>query len=192
VFTTVNRARTLLSVPADGLTYVLVKLQPGTDATAVRDVLRTKLPDREVLTKAEFRSRSLNHWLFATGAGIALIGGALLGLIVGTVIVAQTLYSSTKDHINEFATLRAIGSSGIYIHKVIICQALISAIIGFCLAAAMGLLAVAATANTALPIVMTPTLTLVLFFLTLAMCVVSAIAAILQVTRIDPVMVFTR
>ena len=64
--------------------------------------------------------------------------------------------------------------------------------IGFCLAAAIGLIVVAATADTALPVVMTPTLTLVLFLLTLAMCVASAIAAIVQVTRIDPVMVFTR
>ena len=54
------------------------------------------------------------------------------------------------------------------------------------------LIVVAATGDTALPVVMTPTLTLVLFLLTLAMCVVSAIAAILQVTRIDPVTVFTR
>ena len=36
-------------------------------------------------------------------------------MIVGTVIVAQTLYSSTKDHLYEFATLRAIGSSSLYI-----------------------------------------------------------------------------
>ena len=61
---------------------------------------RPRLPDSEVLTRAEFRTRSLNHWLFATGAGVALIGGAVLGLIVGTVIVAQTLYSSTKDHLS--------------------------------------------------------------------------------------------
>ncbi len=113
-------------------------------------------------------------------------------MVVGTVIVAQTLYSSTKDHINEFATLRAIGSSRLYIHKVIVCQALISAVIGFCLAAGVGLVVVAATADTALPIVMTPALTLVLFLLTLLMCVISAVAAIVQVTRIDPVMVFTR
>jgi putative ABC transport system permease protein len=39
---------------------------------------------------------------------------------------------------------------------------------------------------------MTPGLTLVLFLLTLLMCVASAIAAIVQVTRIDPVVVFTR
>ena len=59
-------------------------------------------------------------------------------MIVGTVIVAQTLYSSTKDHLNEFATLRAIGSSRKYIYKVIICQALLSAVIGFCLAYSIG------------------------------------------------------
>ena len=158
----------------------------------MRRRLKANLADVDVLTTAEFRDRSRSFWLFGTGAGFALFAGALLGMIVGTVIVAQTLYSSTKDHINEFATLRAIGSSSLYIHKVIICQALISAVIGFCFAAAVGVIVVAATADTALPIVMTPALTLVLFLLTLLMCVISAVAAIVHVTRIDPVMVFTR
>ena len=99
----------------------------------VREELRKRLPNSEVLTKAEFRDRSLSHWLFATGAGVALIGGAILGLIVGTVIVAQTLYSSTKDHLNEFATLRALGSSSGYIHRVILMQAALSAILGYVL-----------------------------------------------------------
>src|SRR6266545_2402584 len=173
-------------------TYFLVRVAPGADVESVRRRLKANLADVDVLTTAEFRDRSRSFWLFGTGAGFALFAGALLGMIVGTVIVAQTLYSSTKDHINEFATLRAIGSSSLYIHKVIICQALISAAIGFCLAAAIGLIVVTATADTALPIVMTPALTLVLFLLTLLMCVISAVAAIVHVTRIDPVMVFTR
>jgi len=192
VFTTLDRARAFTGTAANKATYFLVRVAPGADVESVRNRLKANLSDVDVLTAAEFRDRSRSFWLFGTGAGFALFAGALLGMIVGTVIVAQTLYSSTKDHINEFATLRAIGSSGIYIHKVIICQALISAVIGFCLAAAIGLLVVAATADTALPIVMTPTLTLVLLFLTLVMCVVSAVAAILQVMRIDPGMVFTR
>ena len=123
---------------------------------------------------------------------MALFAGALLGIIVGTVIVAQTLYSSTKDHLNEFATLRAIGSSGMYIHKVIIWQALLSAVIGFCIAAGIGAIVVKMTADSALPIVMTPGLTAALFVLTVVMCVASAIAAIVKVMRIDPAMVFTR
>ena len=87
---------------------------------------RTRHADQRL--PAEFRERSRQFWLFGTGAGAALFAGALLGVIVGTVIVAQTLYSSTKDHLNEFATLRAIGSSRKYIYKVIICQALLSAV----------------------------------------------------------------
>jgi putative ABC transport system permease protein len=39
---------------------------------------------------------------------------------------------------------------------------------------------------------MTPGLTVGLFLLTVAMCVASAIAAIMQVMRIDPALVFTR
>ena len=92
-----------------------------------------------MLTKAEFRARSLDQWLFSTGAGVALIGGALLGLLVGTVIVAQTLYSSTKDHLHEFATLRALGSSASYIHRVILTQAGVSAVLGYLLGMAIAL-----------------------------------------------------
>jgi putative ABC transport system permease protein len=192
VFTPLDRARSYTGLSPNKATYFLVRVAPGANVEGVRDRLRTNLSDVEVLTTAEFRERSRSFWLFDTGAGAALFAGALLGMIVGTVIVAQTLYSSTKDHLNEFATLRAIGSAGIYIHKVIICQALINAVVGFCLAAGIGLIVVRATSDSALPIVMTPGLTVVLFALTVAMCVISAIAAIVQVTRIDPAMVFTR
>ena len=192
VFTALDRARAYTGTAANKASYFLVKLSPGVDLAGVADRLRTAVPDAEVLTPQEFRKRSSNFWLFDTGAGFALFAGAILGMIVGTVIVAQTLYSSTKDHLNEFATLRAIGSSGGYIHKVIILQALLSAVIGFCIAAVVGFIVVQATAETALPVVMTPAMTAGLFVLTVAMCVLSAIAAIVKVMRIDPAMVFTR
>jgi putative ABC transport system permease protein len=192
VFTTLNRARNLLEMPADNTSYVLVKLQPGADIEAVRNELRSKVPDNEVLTKAEFRDRSLNHWLFATGAGVALIGGAVLGLVVGTVIVAQTLYSSTKDHINEFATLRALGSSSGYIHGVILAQAALSAVLGYALGMVIALTVVYLSEATPLPIVMTPGLATLLLGLTVAMCAISALSAIGKVMRIDPAVVFSR
>lgn len=192
VFTTLSRARALLGMPSSRTTYTLVKLEPKADTEAVRAAIRAKLPNNEVLTKAEFRQRSLSHWLFATGAGIALIGGAILGLVVGTVIVAQTLYSSTKDHLNEFATLRALGSSSGYIHRVILAQAGLSAILGYTLGMAIAMAITILSERTALPILMTPTLAIVLLALTVAMCAVSAVSAIGKVMRIDPAMVFSR
>jgi putative ABC transport system permease protein len=192
IFTTLNRARALLDVPADKMTYALVKLEPGADLMKVREEIRKRLPNSDVLTKDEFRDRSLSHWLFATGAGIALIGGAILGLIVGTVIVAQTLYSSTKDHLNEFATLRALGSSSGYIHRVILMQAALSAVLGYALGMTISMAIMYASEGTALPIVMTPTLAVLLLALTVGMCAISAVSAIGKVMRIDPAMVFNR
>jgi putative ABC transport system permease protein len=192
VFTTLNRARQLIDMPAENITYVLVKVRPGADVEKVRDDIRTRLPDSEVLTRDEFRARSLAHWLFATGAGVALLGGAILGLIVGTVIVAQTLYSSTKDHLAEFATLRALGSSSGYINKVILMQAALSALIGYALGMSIALTIVFLSEHTALPIVMSPGLAALLLGLTVAMCAISALSAIGKVMRIDPAMVFNR
>jgi len=194
VFTTLERARKFLhaSSSSNNNTYYLVQVSPGSDIAGIRTDLGRNLSDAEVITPQEFRARSLSQWLYGTGAGAALIGGAILGVIVGTVIVAQTLYSSTKDHLNEFATLRAIGSSAFYIHQVILCQAFLSALIGFSIAAVLGLVIVRATANGSLPVVMTPMLTLGLFALTVAMCTLSAISAIIKVTRIDPAVVFNR
>lgn len=193
VFMDVDRARSYTGVPSSKATYFLIKLDQGSDVGTVRSNLQSTLgPDVEVLKPSEFRERSRQFWLFGTGAGAALFAGAILGIIVGTVIVAQTLYSSTKDHINEFATLRAMGSSRGYIYKVIIWQAILNAVIGFSLAALVGAAVVRATAASALPIVITPELSVGLFVLTVVMCIISAIAAIMKVTRIDPAQVFTR
>ncbi len=191
-YTTLNRARQLLGVPEDRSTFLLVKLAPGADMAKVQAELAGRLESADVLTKDEFESRSLLQWLFRTGAGLALIGGAILGSLVGTVIVAQTLYSSTKDHIHEFATLRALGSSKSYIHKVILAQAGLSAVIGYVLGMAIALLVLYASRNSSLPLVMTPGLAFWLFALTLFMCSISALSAIVKVTKIDPATVFSR
>jgi putative ABC transport system permease protein len=192
IFTTLNRARSFYGVPRDRSTFVLVRVEPGVDIERVRQTLLSRIKDVEILTKQEFLDRSLDHWLFGTGAGVALIGGALLGMLVGTVIVAQTLYSSTKDHLNEFATLRALGSSSGYIHKVILTQASISGAWGYALGMGIALAVVMLSEHTALPIVMTPGLAALLFLLTLAMSAISAVSAIFKVIRIDPAMVFSR
>jgi putative ABC transport system permease protein len=192
VFTTLSRARSLLGADSDKASFYLVQLEPGANVEAVRQELTARLDGAEVLTKAEFRDRSLRQWLFRTGAGLALIGGALLGILVGTVIVAQTLYSSTKDHLNEFATLRALGSSSGYIYKVILAQAGLSAVIGYLLGILISLGILYISRNTPLPLVMTPGLAASLFGLTLFMSAISAISAIIKVTKIDPAMVFNR
>jgi len=192
VFADIDQARKYIGLPKSVASYFLVKLKPGADLQRVQHDLKDNIGKVDVLTTRQFAERSRQFWLFNTGAGTALFAGALLGLIVGTVIVAQTLYSSTKDHLNEFATLRAMGSSNRYIYSVIMYQALLNAVIGFCLASVIGFIVVAITTNGTLPVTITPVLMAAIFALTVIMCILSAFAAIARVVRIDPVVVFTQ
>jgi putative ABC transport system permease protein len=192
VFADIDRARSYIGIPDDKASHYIVSLTSGSDIEQVRRDIEEKASDAEVLTPEQFRSRSRSFWLFGTGAGAALFAGALLGVIVGTVIVAQTLYSSTKEHLTEFATLRAIGCSKRYINKVIRWQALLNAIIGFCVAGVIGAGVVVMTAKSALPIVITPELVIGLFLLTVVMCIASAVVAIARVVRLDPATVLMR
>jgi putative ABC transport system permease protein len=192
IFASLNVARKYLGASVDQATFFLVSVKPGADVEATRAELAKRLPNTSVWTKDEFRQRNLDYWMFGTGAGVALLGGAALGLLVGTVIVAQTLYSSTKDHIGEFATLRALGSSSVYIHKVILTQAGLSAIFGYLFGMAVSLAIVMFSVQTALPILITPALAAILCVLTVVMCAVSAISSIVKVTKLDPAMVFSR
>ncbi|MCB1483661.1 MAG: ABC transporter permease [Hyphomicrobiaceae bacterium] len=192
VFASIEQARRLTGANEAQATYERVTLADDADLETVRADIEARLPDTEVLTQDEFKKRSQAYWLFQTGAGAALIAGAMLGLIVGIVIVAQTLYASTKDHINEFATLRALGAGASYIVKVILMQAVLSGIIGYLLGIGLALGVIQAAQDTKLNVIMTPELAAGLCIVTVGMCVVAAISAIIKVVRIDPAVVFSR
>jgi putative ABC transport system permease protein len=192
VFSEIADARSYLGLPDIFFSHFLVRLKSKTDIELIRQDILAKISGVQALTPSQFRDQSRSFWLFGTGAGAALFAGALLSVIVGTAIVAQTLYSSTKDHLYEFATLRAIGASNLYIYKVIIGQALINAVIGFAIAALIGATLVHFTAKSALQIMITPNLMIALFLLTVVMCVASAIASIVRVVRVDPATALTQ
>jgi putative ABC transport system permease protein len=133
VFTTFASARPLVNAEPGQGSFTLVRLAPGSDPEEIRESLQALLPDAEVVSHQVFRNRSHDYWLFETGAGAGLIAGMVLAVIVGVVVVAQTLYASTKEHLNEFATLRALGASSGFIRKVILWQAVLSALMGYAL-----------------------------------------------------------
>ena len=192
VFSDVGPARTYNGLPAGFTSDFLVRLKAGANIELVRQKILSSASGIHALTPDEFREQSRSFWLFGTGAGAALLGGAVLAFIVGTTILVQTLYSGTKEHLYEFATLRAIGASNTYIYRVITCQAVISAVVGFALAALVGAAVVHFTSNSTLQVVITRGLMLELFILTVVMTIISAFAAIFRVLRVDPAVVLTR
>ena len=99
VFTPLERAHLCTGTPDNKVNYPVVQLDRGADLDQVRSRLRSLRSQAEVLTPAQFGSRSRSFWLFGTGADSALFAGALLAMVVGSVVVAQTLYASTKEHL---------------------------------------------------------------------------------------------
>jgi putative ABC transport system permease protein len=192
VFTTNDRAREFFGVPDDQSTFFLVKAAPQADLARIQREIAARLPDLEVLTRAEFRQRSIFHWLFRTGVGLALIFGTILGVVIGAVIVAQTLYSAALDHIKEFAVLRMLGSSAGYVYRIILAQASLISLAGFALGAICVALVARMSQQTALPMVVPPSLFLAMLIVSLAIGIFSTVIAVLKVLRVDPAAVLMR
>jgi len=177
--------------PADLITYVLVKAEPGQDLQELKRQLETALPGTRAHTKDEMAEITRTYWRERTGIGFILGLGATVGVIVGMVVVSQILYSSVSDHIKEFGTLKAMGASDWVIYRVITEQALWMAVLGYLPSMAicfgLGTWTVAAKG---IVILITPVTAISIFGVTVIMCVGSALFAIQKVTHVDPAIVF--
>lgn len=119
-------------------TYMLaVHLSPGSDEHATKKVLAARLAEADVWTRDEFAHSSAMFWIIKTGAGGALLTAALLGFVVGLVVVSQNIYATTMENLEEYATLKAMGASRGYIRRVVLAQALASGVIGSVLGIAL-------------------------------------------------------
>jgi putative ABC transport system permease protein len=190
VFASSKTALDYSRIRADQIKYVLVSLLPGANLEATRAALARDISDVDVRTAADFSRITQIYWMFSTGAGTALLLAAIMGLAVGAVVVSQTLYATTVDHLAEFGTLRAMGATKRYIYRVIIRQALLSAAFGYALGLFVSLLIVRFAGDAGPLILLPPWLAAGMFGLTVAMCVAAAVISIRKVMLLDPAMVF--
>ncbi len=190
VFTSFKNAQGYTRIAEDQTYFILVRALPGTDMAALQHGLESRLRDVDVLTSERFSSMTRIYWMFTTGAGVAVLIAALLGLVVGVVVVAQTIYATTMDHIREYGTLKAMGAPNSYIYRVIITQAGMSAVAGYVLAMFVSVFIVHASRSGGAAILLPWQMAVGIFFLTLLMCVSAAVVSINKVTSLDPAMVF--
>jgi putative ABC transport system permease protein len=190
VFTSFKNAQAYSDLSEDQTFFVLVRALPGTSIPDLQSRLEARVKDVDVLTTAKFSSMTRIYWMFTTGAGVAVLIAALLGLVVGVVVVAQTIYATTMDHIREYGTLKAMGAPDSYIYRVIIAQAGMSAVAGYVLAMIVSVFIVRASRSAGAAILLPWQMAIGLFFLTLLMCVSAAVVSINKVTSLDPAMVF--
>ncbi|MBD1852647.1 ABC transporter permease DevC [Leptolyngbya sp. FACHB-711] len=169
----------------------VVILEPGADIGAVQAQLQARLPPEvRVATKAELIALE-QEFAASFPQGKVLSFGAIMGFVVGMVIVYQILYTDISNHLPEYATLKAMGYSDRSLWIIVLQEALILAVLGFipgCLASygVYGLLAQA----TRIPVVMRWDVAVQVFVLTVVMCSVAGTMAMNKLRSADPVDVF--
>jgi putative ABC transport system permease protein len=171
-------------------TYIVAKLTPEADAEAVVAELRHRLPYHDVHTRADWSSQCRGYWVESTGLGLTMFLTVSLGCLVGVIVVAQTLYTSTTEHLTEFATLKAIGGRDRDIYGVILEQAVIAACLGYLAGSAVTLALVPVLDRFDMPLVVTPAHAAWVFLGTLLLCLIASVWSFRGVATLDPAIVF--
>jgi putative ABC transport system permease protein len=181
----------ITSSPLDAVSVGVVMLEPGADVAAVQAQIVSRLPPEvKVMTKAELiEAEQAFHASFPQGK--VLTFGAVMGFIVGMVIVYQILYTDISNHLSEYATLKAMGYSDRSLWFIVLQEALILAVLGFIpgFLASYGVYGVLAEV-TRIPLVMRWEVVVQVFVLTIGMCAVSGTMAMNKLRSADPVDVF--
>lgn len=170
--------------------YIVVKLAPGANLASVKAELERKLPYNDVYTSAAWAERSRGYWVENTGIGFNAFLTVFLGCLVGVVVVAQTLYTSTMEHLKEFGTVKAIGGSNLDIYRMLGKQATVAAVIGFVLGYVPAQFLKPLIASAGLKLIIAPQVVVVTLVGTLLLCLVSALVSFRKVASIDPALVF--
>ena len=184
--------RLLPSNPKGSIEIGLIKLSDKSDHQFIKNILNKSLPnDVRVLTKKEFIDFEKNYWRDSTAIGFIFSLGALMGFVVGCVVVYQILYSDVSDHLPEYATLMAMGYRLKTLLFVVAREGFLLALFGYLPAYISGQILYAVIRDsTKLPISMDASKSVLIFVLILVMCMGSAAIAMRKLVDADPAEIF--
>lgn len=174
----------------DTISYILVKRDPRVPLPTLEQSIARRLPDVRVMTTQELVQITRSFWVGRTGIGFVLSLIAIMGLAVGIIIVGQILYTSVNEHLREYGTLRAMGTSDGRLYLTIVRQATFMAVSGYIPSLILGLFIRSVAASHGVEILITPWTASIVLLATLAMCIGAGVFAMHRVINTDPAMVF--
>jgi putative ABC transport system permease protein len=190
LFTSYRNATRYMDFGPEESMYILLRVDEKHSVSEVEQNLRQRLPEVDVLTQSEFAHKSRMYWTIKTGAGGAILTAAVLGFLIGLVVVSQTIYANTMENIEEYATLKALGASQAFVARIVLTQALICGAVG----SILGLLAVIPSigyAKSLIPWIYAPWwLPPAMVVPSLVMCSLASIVSVRSALTVEPGRVF--
>jgi putative ABC transport system permease protein len=170
----------------------LITLKPGADPNQVaKQLRRIMLADTQVFTRKELAASEMTYWLTSTSTGLIFGFGVLIAMVVGVVILSQTLSTQISRQLPQYAALKAIGYTDGYLSSVVVLLAIIMTSVSYVPAVVLSYVIywIVRTA-TLLPIGMTPIRLAGVLVTVWLMSALSAIIAMRMLRRADPVELF--
>jgi putative ABC transport system permease protein len=182
---------------AGKVSLVLVRLSPDADLAVSREQLQQILTGptgrkrAEVLSRPEVVRRELDRWITETPIGFIFSLGVLLSLVVGGAIFYMILATDVAKRLPEYATLRAMGYPNRKLAGFVMLQAFYLGMFAFfpaLLVSFGGYFLTEQLAN--IPIAMNLGRILLVFCLTLVMCLASGLLALRKLFQAEPAALF--
>lgn len=182
--------REITRQPEGKHTFLVVRAAEGVSKTELRARLQEALPDTRVMTREEYLSEILRYILTATQIGFSFGTSTFMGLLVGLITVALSMFSSVVDNMRQFGTFKAIGATTGDLARLLFVQAIVYGVVGSVVGLGMMSALVQGIRNAQL----TPILPLISVPITLALmvgvCLVASVLALLRLRQLEPAMVF--
>lgn len=172
--------------------FGLIKVRPGVDVGEVQARLDRALGQAvAVLTKQQMIDRETVFQETESPIGPVFALGTAIGFAVGLLISYQILFNDLSEQLPQYATLKAMGYTHAFLVRSVLAQSALYAIVGYVPAWLIGLGLFRFLAELSLlPMVITPTITVLSALLTFGMCLFSGWLAVRRVLVADPAEVF--
>ncbi|TWJ17341.1 FtsX-like permease family protein [Geobacter argillaceus] len=191
LFTSFELAQRLVTyVGSDSTVFVVAKVKPGVSVKDVVTRLKARFKGVDVFVADDFSMKTRRYWAVETGVGFSFLLTIIISFLVGMLIVGQTIYNSTMEHIKEFGTLKALGATNREIYKIIFSQAMINALAGYIVSLIITLASVKIYEAGGMVMVVRGWVNFLVLGLTLLMCFASAFVSVRRIKRIDPAILF--
>jgi putative ABC transport system permease protein len=170
----------------------LLTLVPGADKAAVASRLREILPaDTQVFTRQEIADHEVSHWAINTSTGLIFGFGVIVAIVVGLVIVNQTLSTQITRHLPQYATLKAIGYTDRQLGGIVLTFATVLVTVSYVPAAILSVLIYRMIRDTTpLPVEMTGARMIGVLLLVWLISATSTLISLRVLRRAEPVELF--
>jgi putative ABC transport system permease protein len=189
-FADFDLARELMHTDADQSSVILVGVKPGVDRALVARELQKRMGTEQVSTSDEFRRTLVDYMLTKTPIGVVLGSSTVIGLLVGFVMVALTMFSAVLDNLREFGTLKALGATTLDLVGLLWAQAIVYGLLGAVVGSVLVGRVAVATRSAQIAMQLPPELLLATAGIAVLLCLVASSVAVLRVRSIEPAMVF--